>query len=113
MKKIVTLCLFVFAMFLGNHSVTAQNSKLETKKEINAAASKKTEALRLFIKFDNDQRDEIYDALKLYGQNRALLESKPINEEDEARIEKQLDDKVKAVLTEEQYERYKLYNAEN
>ena len=113
MKKIITLCLFVFAMFLGNQSLAAQNSKLEIKKEINAEASKKTEALRKFVKFSNDQRDEIYTALKLYGQNRAQLESKPINEEDEAKIEKQLDDKVKAVLSEEQYERYKLYNAEN
>ena len=41
MKKVITLCLFAFAMILGSQTLVAQNSKLDTMKEINAAASKK------------------------------------------------------------------------
>ena len=46
MKKIITLCIFVFALFIGTASVTAQN-----KLEINDEASVKTERLRKLLKF--------------------------------------------------------------
>ena len=48
MKKIITLGLFVFAMFLGTESIAAQSNTLE----VNTKASEKTEALRKYIKFD-------------------------------------------------------------
>ncbi|EDP72237.1 hypothetical protein FBALC1_14087 [Flavobacteriales bacterium ALC-1] len=110
MKKVVTLCLFALVMVLGTESVMAQNSKLENRIEINTEASEKTEALRKYVKFTNEQRDEIYNALKVYGQAKASTKDKPLNEEENAKIEKQLDDKVKIILSEEQYERYKEYN---
>ncbi|WP_299125209.1 hypothetical protein [uncultured Winogradskyella sp.] len=113
MKKVITFCLFAFMMILGTESVTAQNSKLEDRIEINNVASKKTEALRKFVKFTNEQRDEIYTALKAYGQAKASIKGKPENEEEDAKIEKQLDDKVKAILSDEQYERYKTYSEED
>jgi hypothetical protein len=113
MKKVITLCLFAFAMILGSQTLVAQNSKLDTMKEINAAASKKTESLRKYVKFSNDQRDQVYDALKLYGQSRANMEGKDITEEEDAKIEKQLDDKIKSILSTEQYESYKAYALEN
>ncbi|NRD21625.1 hypothetical protein HNV10_00125 [Winogradskyella litoriviva] len=113
MKKVITLCLFAFAMLIGSQTLVAQNSKLETMKEINAEAAKKTETLRKYVKFDNDQRDEVYEALKLYGQSRANLEGKDITDEEDAKIEKQLDDKIKSILSEQQYESYKAYVLEN
>ncbi|NRD19437.1 hypothetical protein HNV08_05210 [Winogradskyella eckloniae] len=113
MKKVITLCLFAFALLLGSQTMVAQNSKLELMKEINAAANKKTEALRKYVKLTNEQRDEIYEALKVYGQNRANVADQPINEEDNAKIEQQLNDKVQAILSDEQYERYKTFVAEN
>jgi len=91
----------------------AQNSKLESRIEINDFASKKTEALRKYVKFTNEQRDQIYIALKTYGQAKASIEGKPENEEEDAKIEKQLDDKVKEILSDEQYDRYKTYSEED
>jgi len=51
------------------------------------------------VKFTNEQRDKIYNALKTYGQAKA--------------IEKQLDDSVKDILSDEQYTRYKTYSEED
>ena len=114
MKKVITLCLFAFAMLIGSQTLVAQSSKLEIQKEINAEASTKTEALRKQLKFGDDQRDEIYNALKTYGQGKvALAASATTNKEDELKLEKQLDDKVKSVLSDEQYAQYKLIVAEN
>lgn len=113
MKKIITLCIFVFALFTGTQTIEAQNSKLEIKKEINAKAAKKTEALRKFIKFSNDQRDDIYIALRTYGEAKFSTKETEANKEEIAKIEKQLDDKVKTILSEEQYERYKTYSEQN
>ncbi|WP_179020900.1 hypothetical protein [Winogradskyella forsetii] len=113
MKKVFTLCLFVFAMFLGNQSVVAQNSKLEAKQEINSEAADKTEALRQYVKFSKEQRNEIYTALQSYGQSKARIAANPVTEAEVAKIEKLLDDRVKSILNDEQYERYKVYIAEN
>lgn len=113
MRKIITLCLFVFALFLGTQTTVAQNTKLEAKKEINAVASTKAKALKQHIKFDKNQQNGIYEALKTYGQGMASLEGKPTSEEEVAKIEKQLDDKVKSILNDEQYQLYKAYNLEN
>ena len=113
MKKVITLCLFAFIMILGTESVKAQNSKLENRIEINTIASKKAEALRIYVKLSTDQRNEVYTALKVYGQAKASIKGKPENEEEDAKIEKQLDDKVKTILSNEQYERYKTYSEED
>ena len=56
MKKIITLCLFVFAMFLGTDSANAQSNKIE----VNAKAAEKTEALHKFLKFDDEQKEKVY-----------------------------------------------------
>lgn len=106
MKKIITFCLFAFVMILGTESAIAQS-----KIEVNAEASEKTEALRKYIKFDNDQRDLVYEALKEYIQANVNL--KKVTEdkiEVKTKIEKQFQDKMKSILTEEQYERYLTFN---
>ncbi|MUU78910.1 hypothetical protein [Winogradskyella endarachnes] len=113
MKKLITLCLFAFAMFFGSQTLTAQNSKLDAMKKINATAAKKTESLRIHVKFGPEQRDDVYEALKHYGQSIANLEGKDVSAEENAKIEKQLDDKIKSILSEEQYELYKTFDSEN
>jgi len=103
MKKLLTLCLFVFAMFLGTESVVAQNNKLE----VNAQASEKTEALRKYIKFDNEQRDKVYLALKEYTQaTMDLKKAQVVKEGAEKKIKDLLDTKMQEILTDEQFERY-------
>lgn len=103
MKKLLTLCLFVFAMFLGTESVVAQNNKLE----VNAQASEKTEALRKYIKFDNEQRDKVYLAVKEYTQaTMDLKKAQVVKEGAEKKIKDLLDTKMQEILTDEQFERY-------
>ena len=103
MKKLLTLCLFVFAMFLGTESAVAQNNKLE----VNAQASEKTEALRKYIKFDNEQRDKVYLAVKEYTQaTMDLKKAQVVKEGAEKKIKDLLDTKMQEILTDEQFERY-------
>lgn len=112
MKKVITLCLFAFIMILGTESVMAQSTP--NKIEINAEASSKTAALRKYVKFNNDQRDQMYTALQDYGKHKAITNNgTPPSKEFIAKLEKKLDDKVKTILTEEQYSRYKAFNKEN
>lgn len=111
MKKIITLCLFVFALFFGTQTAVAQNSKLEMKKEVNTQAAEKTEALRKFVKFDNNQRDQIYEAIREYTHDNYLIKKQNVAEEGVAKkaemLEEQLETRMKTILNAEQFERYK------
>lgn len=113
MKKVITLCLFVFAMFIGNQTLTAQNTKLEDKLEINAKASQKTETLERALKFDNNQKDQVYEALRLFLNTELSLSR---NENTlPAEIEKnkmRLDTQMKEILTDEQFSKYKTLSEE-
>jgi hypothetical protein len=110
MKKVITLCLFAFAMFLGTQSATAQSSNII---EVNAKASEKTEALRKVVKFDNDQRDQVYLVLQEYTKAKMSLEkANKADKESLAKVESNLETKMKAILSEEQFERYKSYTEE-
>jgi len=109
MKKVITLCLFAFAMFFGTESAMAQTNKLE----VNSQAAEKTEALRKFVKFDNSQRDQVYAAFQEYTQ--ATLDLKKVETVEEGvieKIEKLLDTKMQSILTEEQFQRYKEFSEE-
>lgn len=107
MKKIITLCLFVFALFLGSQTMVAQNSKLTNKIEVNNIASEKTEALRKFIKFNESQRDGVYQALREYTQATISAEKIETTSQDEIKkIELRLESKMKDILTEDQYKKY-------
>ncbi|WP_178985791.1 hypothetical protein [Winogradskyella helgolandensis] len=110
MKKIITLCLFVFALFLGTQTAVAQNSKLEMTKTVNSKAAETTEALRKFVKFDNNQRDQIYEAQQEFIQANYIIEKQNVVEEGTAKkleaISAQLETRMKTILSEEQYERY-------
>ena len=109
MKKLITLCVFVFALFLGTESVSAQTNKLE----VNTKASEKTEALRKYIKFDNDQRDQVYLAIQEYTQaTMDLKKAKVVKKDAQKKINELLESKMQEILTEEQYERYKSFTEE-
>ncbi|BAO74892.1 hypothetical protein [Winogradskyella sp. PG-2] len=106
MKKLITLCLFVFAMLLGTESAIAQTNK----KEVHAQAAQKTEALRKYVKFNDTQRDQVYQAVKEYTQ--ATLDLKKVAVVEEVvveKIEKLLETKMQGILTDEQFERYKTF----
>ena len=106
MKKVLTLCLFVFTMFLGTESAIAQTNK----KEVNAKAAEKTEALRKFVKFNDAQRDLVYKALQEYVQANLDLQKLEVVEKGVvAKIEKLLETKMQDILTETQFERYKSF----
>lgn len=109
MKKIITLCLFVFALFLGTESATAQTNKTE----VNTIASEKTEALRKFLKFDNEQRDKVYLAVQEYTQATLdLKKAKVVKEDAVEKINTLLNNKMKAILNEQQFERYQTFSEE-
>lgn len=109
MKKIITLCLFVFAMFLGTDSANAQSNKIE----VNAKAAEKTEALHKFIKFDDEQKEKVYLAVQEYTQATLDLEKAEVVKEGAVeKIKLLLEDKMKAILTEEQFERYQSFQEE-
>ncbi len=106
MKKIFTLLAFAFFFAVGTQSVLSQN-----KIQINKAAAEKTEALYKAVKFSTDQRDLVYEALKDYGQLMAKYNAAGSNDEEKKKkILERLDVKMKDILTEEQYERYKSLN---
>jgi predicted nucleic acid-binding Zn-ribbon protein len=102
MKKIITLCVFAFALLFSTQGIEAQN-----KLEINAAASEKAKDIRKTIKINNDQLEEVYQAYKefelAYSKISGNIEA---NQERLEKINNLLDEKLKAVMTEEQFEKY-------
>ncbi|WP_299097426.1 hypothetical protein [Winogradskyella sp.] len=113
MKKIFTLGLFAFAMFIGSQTLTAQNTKLEDKVEINTKASEKTEVLGRTLKFHSNQKDDVYEALKLFLSTELSLSR---NENTlPAEIEKnktRLESQMKEILNDEQFSKYKALSNE-
>ncbi|MEF3077721.1 hypothetical protein [Winogradskyella poriferorum] len=109
MKKIITLGLLVFAMFIGSQTLTAQNSIIE----VNAKASEKTETLRRTLKFDNNQRDKIYEAYKLYIKTEiSLSENKKTSQEEIDKNRARLDNSMEEILNDEQFSKYKVLSRE-
>lgn len=101
MKKITLL---IFALLLSaTFSVSAQN-----KLEINAAAADQTEALRKQLKFNDDQRDQVYEICKEYqAAYRTLSVDLQANKEWKAKIDARLEGKLASILTEDQFNQYK------
>ncbi|GAA0749063.1 MULTISPECIES: hypothetical protein [Flavobacteriaceae] len=110
MKKIITLCLFAFAMLLGAPQLSAQN-----KLQINQAASEKAKELKKTLKFDNIQQEEVYQAFQEYEKVYQRISSDMENNKElKQKIDLVLAQKMKKILNEEQYTRYKeLYNVED
>ncbi len=103
MKKIFTLFAFALIFMLGTQSGIAQN-----KIEINRVAAEKTEALYKTLKFSTEQRHLVYNAMKEFGKDMARYnQAGSNNEEEKKKIREQLDVRIKEILNEEQYDRYK------
>ena len=105
MKKVITLCLFAFIMVLGTESVTAQSTTTTT--EINAKAASKTKALSKYLKISKDQSQQMYKAFQVFGKQNATLTNAPLSKEKSLKAANALDDKIKEILSREQYELYK------
>jgi len=118
MKKIITLCLFVFALFLGTQAVEAQNNNLEVNKKIDAIvtakAVKETEALRKIVRFEKVQMDDVYEVIREYTLDTYLIENPELNQGKEPKkittVNEELNNQMKSVLTGEQFKRFKNYN---
>lgn len=106
MKKLMTLCLFAFAMILGTQTITAQSMI-----EVNSLASEKTQELKKVIKFDSDTEDLVYKTFQTYLQKKESLQKitdsgATVSTEDRSKIENMLSDKFKSIFTEDQFNRY-------
>lgn len=113
MKKIISLCLFIIAMLYGNPSVEAQNTTLKNKMEINAKAMEKTEALRKFIDFSDEQSDRIYQTYREHTIARLNVDKSNVADKAEVKkIEERLETKMKHILTDSQFKRFKEFKQE-
>ncbi|MCD2260663.1 hypothetical protein [Psychroserpens luteolus] len=102
MKKLITLCIFAIALLFSTQDVTAQNTL-----EINEAANAKTKELRKKIKFEQNKMDDVYKAYQAYGiAYKKISGNLEGNKDRLEKIEKVLDEKLKTILTPEQYHNY-------
>lgn len=102
MKKLITLCLFAFALLFNAQHITAQNTL-----EINAQANIKTKELRKVIKFEDTKMQDVYEAYQNYGIAYKKISSNLAGNADRLeKINTVLDEKLRGILTEEQYVSY-------
>ena len=103
MKKIITLCLFAFAMVLSTNTLAAQDID-----EVRAISVKQTKQLRNEMKtMTSQQREQIYEVFKNYNKRKATLDQNTATESKmNVQNEEQLNTNMKKILTAEQYEIY-------
>ncbi|WP_370392366.1 hypothetical protein [uncultured Winogradskyella sp.] len=102
MKKVITLVSFALLMVVGTQSMLAQKNKID----INALAAEKTEALRQQLKFDDQQRDEIYKVYQAYVEKKSSLRDASKNTPSLEKLNAYRDKRFKSILTEAQFKRY-------
>ncbi|WP_133085502.1 hypothetical protein [Winogradskyella aurantia] len=103
MKKLITFCVFTIAMVLGTATIEAQTKKVD----INAVAAEQTEALRQKIKFNDEQRDEVYKVFQRYTERKVKIKANPENSDQAlAKLNYYRDFRLKEIFTEEQYSAY-------
>lgn len=106
MKKIITLCLFAFAMIVGTQTATAQSTV-----EINAIAAKKTQELKKFVKFSDSVEETVYQIFqnyerKLYNMNESMASGNDVKEADKIELNNYVENKIRAVFNDQQYKSY-------
>ena len=109
MKKIITLCLFTFAMLLGTHTMMAQSVV-----QVNKLASEKTMELRKFVKFDAKTQNTVYTAYQEYIQRTyttsdMVAKGTTPSAQDIEKANGLFAEKLKSVFTAEEYDRYVSY----
>jgi len=102
MKKLITLCFFAFALLFSTQGLMAQNIQ-----EINATASEKAKEIQKNIKINNLQLEDVYQAYKEFQTNYVKISDDLAgNQEQIMKLNDLLDEKLKGILTNEQFERY-------
>lgn len=102
MKKIFTLCLFVIAIVFSTQNMTAQNTL-----EINDEANTKTKELRKVIKFEQAKMQDVYKAYQDYAiAYKKIKNNLEGNTERLEKLNRVFDEKLQAVLNDEQYTKY-------
>ncbi|TXD85370.1 hypothetical protein ESY86_01805 [Subsaximicrobium wynnwilliamsii] len=102
MKKYLSLCLIAFALCISTQDMMAQN-----RIEIDRAANQKTKTLRKTLKFDSTKMEDVYEAYKAYELIYQNIDNNlEKNTERLKEINNRLDEKLKGILTEEQFELY-------
>lgn len=102
MKKLITLCFFILALLFNTQGLEAQSTK-----EINTAASEKTEEIKKNIKLSKDQSEEVYQAYRVFEKsNQGLSKDKNANRKEIKKINQILDEKLEEILSDEQFKTY-------
>lgn len=101
MKKLITLCFFAFALLFSTQSFDAQNKKA------NAVANEKAKEMGQTLKLYKDQVEEVYQAYKVYETSyQALSKNEDVNQIEIKKMNIALDNKLKEILNDEQFEKY-------
>lgn len=69
MKKVITLCLFAFAMLIGTQTIFAQNNV-----KVDEKATLKAKELRSQLKFDDATMEKVFLAYKAYETKMISIE---------------------------------------
>ena len=115
MKKIITLCLFAFALLLGTQTAAAQDSK--TDKEANAIieanAIKTTKGLIKFVRLEKDKTEEVYEIVTEHTSALYFIENENSTDKESfiktTAANEKLDNQMKTLLNKEQFNRYKAF----
>lgn len=108
MKKLFTLCLFVFGLLLTTQSVNAQQ-KFST--EVNQKAYQKAVEYGRHLKADQETQEAMYTAFQeYYDKTNTLNKTQKIGSSGytdlETKINKRLLTSLESVLNEEQFGKY-------
>lgn len=101
MKKIITICLFAFAMVLNTNTLAAQDTD-----PVRTASTKQTKKLSSKIKtMSSQQTEQIYEAFKNYNKKKAIIDQSSNSENNlSLQNEERLNIHMKKILTAEQFE---------
>ena len=106
MKKVLTLCLFAFALLLSTQTATAQE-----KAEINKIAAERAQELRSQLKFNDNALEQVYLAYqeyenKLSSVKKHMTEGTTDQKQAVAAVNKRLNNNIKNAIGAELYNRY-------
>lgn len=109
MKKLFTLCLFVFGLLLTTQTVNAQQQTFSTK--VNQKAYQKTVEYGRHLKADQNTQEAMYTAFQeYYDKTNTLNSTHKVGTSNytelQTKINKRLLTSLKSALSEEQFGKY-------
>ena len=105
MKRLLTLLAFTMTLLFSTQNASAQNIL-----EINAEADTQMKALRKVVKFEDSKMEDVYKAYQNYGiAYKKISNNLEANTERMEKINKVLDERLKEILTDEEYIAYLKY----